>query len=114
VGFIYVCGAALLKFTQPLKKNSDFKNIFGNGAKAANRLLVMYAMPNQAHSPGRNRLGISVSKKVGKAVTRNRVKRLIKENYRLLESRIKTDFDITITARAEAGMLPKKKMLFMR
>ena len=55
-----------------------------------------------------NQLGITVSKKVGKAVIRNRVKRLIKENYRLLEPRVVRGYNIIIVARPVAGTLPRE------
>ena len=72
--------------SESLKKNQDFKVVYQNGTSYANRLLVMYVLKNQ-HM--KNRLGISVSKKVGNSVVRHRLTRLIRESYRLNE----TDFD---------------------
>lgn len=60
--------------------------------------MVVYFKKNRY---GQSRLGITVGKKVGNAVTRNRVRRLIKENYRLMESEIRDGFDIVIVARAK-------------
>ena len=65
-----------MKFSESLKKNSDFQKIYREGKSYANRFLVMYAMEN---GRGCSRIGISVSKKVGGSVIRHRVKRLIKE-----------------------------------
>jgi len=59
--------------------------------------LVVYFKKNRY---GQNRLGITVSKKVGNAVTRNRVRRLIKENYRLMEAEVRDGFDVVVVARA--------------
>ena len=58
--------------------------------------MVLYILPNNSKM---NRLGISISKKYGKSVKRNRLKRLIKENYRQYEEYIKDGYDIVITAR---------------
>ena len=76
-----------------LKKNSDFQNVYVKGKSKANRYLVMYVAQNNLSI---NRLGISVSKKVGNSVSRNRIKRLIKENYRLLEKDIKENNSLVI------------------
>lgn len=65
----------------------------------ANRYLVMYLIKN---GKNRNRLGISVSKKVGKSVTRSRVTRLIRESYRLMEEEIKPGYDIVVIARVSS------------
>ncbi len=83
--------------TESLKKNFQFRTVYNRGKSIANRHLVMYVFPNGKQT---NRLGISVSKKVGKSVTRSRVTRLIRENYRLSELKIKTGFDIVVIARS--------------
>ena len=85
--------------SESLKKNQDFKVVYQNGTSYANRLLVMYVLKNQHR---KNRLGISVSKKVGNSVVRHRVTRLIRESYRLNEESIKTGLDIVIVARVGA------------
>ena len=63
-----------------LKKNIDFQNVYKEGKSKANKYLVMYVLPNDL---GINRLGISVSKKVGNSVVRHHLTRLIRESYRL-------------------------------
>ena len=62
-------------FSESLKKNRDFQTVYKCGKSAANRYLIMYVYPNHTE---RNRLGISVSKKVGNSVVRHRLARLIK------------------------------------
>ena len=74
-----------MKYSESLKKNQDFQHTYKNGTSHANRLLVMYVLKNQYT---KNRLGISVSKKVGNSVVRHRVTRLIRESYRLNEDRL--------------------------
>ena len=89
-----------VKFTESLKKNCQFRNVYSKGKSIANRLLVMYVLPNDT---GHNRLGISVSKKVGNSVVRNKVTRRIRESYRMAESNPVTGNDIVIIARAGCG-----------
>jgi len=90
----------VLIFTESLKKNYQFKFVYNRGKSIANKYLVMYVLKN-----GRdfNRLGISVSKKVGISVIRSRVTRLIRESYRLSEKNIKCGFDIIVIARNSCG-----------
>lgn len=71
------------KYSQSLKKNSDFQFVYKNGKSYANKYLVMYVLENDQIV---NRLGISVSKKVGNSVVRHRITRLIRESYRLHET----------------------------
>ena len=88
-----------MKYTESLKKNRDFQNVYKKGTSFANRYLVMYVMDNGLEI---NRVGISVSKKVGNSVVRHRVKRLIKEAYRLQEERFHRGLDVVIIARVSA------------
>ncbi|WP_058486398.1 ribonuclease P protein component [Defluviitalea phaphyphila] len=85
-----------MKYTESLKKNYQFRNVYNKGNSIANRFLVMYKLKN---GKDKNRLGISVSKKVGNSVVRNRITRLIRESYRLKEEEIKKGWDIVIIAR---------------
>jgi ribonuclease P protein component len=82
-----------------IKKNEDFIKIYQNGKSKANRYLVMYIIKVEDDS---SRIGISVSKKVGNSVVRHRVKRLIKESFRLHVDQIKTGYDIIVIARQSA------------
>lgn len=85
-----------MKYTQSLKKNNEFRIVYRRGKSVANRFLVMYKLRNGKET---NRLGISVSKKVGNSVIRSRVTRLIRESYRLQEEKICCGWDIVVIAR---------------
>ena len=83
--------------TERLRKDSDFRRVYKHGKSFANRYLVMYIMRNNLEY---NRVGISVSKKVGKAIVRNKVKRRIRESFRLdVDKKIKSGYDIVFIAR---------------
>ncbi|MBO5235930.1 MAG: ribonuclease P protein component [Spirochaetaceae bacterium] len=75
-------------FSESLKKNKDFQIVYKKGKSYANKYLVMYVLNNEEK---KNRLGISVSKKVGNSVVRHRLTRLVRESYRLQESRFQKD-----------------------
>ncbi len=85
-----------MKYSESLKKNSDFGLVYKEGKSLANKYLVMYVRENQLE---KNRLGISVSKKVGNSIVRHRLTRLIRESYRLQEERFRCGIDIVIIAR---------------
>ena len=88
-----------MKFSESLKSNSDFRRVYRGGKSYANKYLVMYVLENQTEG---NRLGISVSKKVGNSVVRHRLTRLIRESYRLNETDFDSNLDIVVVARAAA------------
>ena len=88
-----------MKFSESLKKNADFQNVYRDGVSFANRYLVMYIKEN---GTDRNRLGISVSKKVGNSVVRHRITRLIRESYRLREDMFNSGLDMVVIARKGA------------
>ena len=90
-----------MEFTQSIKKNTQFGYVYNKGKSMANRHLVLYAVKNKK-ALEENRLGITVSKKVGKSVVRSRVTRLIKESYRLNESRIRPGYWLVVIARVQA------------
>ena len=89
-----------MKFSESLKKNHQFQFVYKNGRSYANKYLVMYIKEN---GTDRNRIGISVSKKVGNSIVRHRVTRLIRESYRLHEAIFNSGLDIVIVARASAA-----------
>ena len=88
-----------MNFTESLKKNADFKNVYNKGKSFSNKHLVMYVFKNGTE---KNRLGISVSKKVGNSVIRHHLKRLVRENYRLHEEMFNNGLDIVVLARVNA------------
>jgi len=88
-----------MEYSESLKKNKDFRNVYEKGRSCANKYLVMYVLENGNR---RNRLGISVSKKVGNSIVRHRLTRLIREGYRLQEDRFRCGLDIVVIARTGA------------
>lgn len=85
--------------SESLKRNTDFQKVYRTGKSFANKYLVMYIINNGLEE---NRVGISVSKKVGNSVVRHRVTRLIRESYRLNKQQLKNGFDIVVISRASA------------
>ena len=85
-----------MKYSESLKKNSDFQLVYRNGTSFANRYLVMYVWKNQLNI---NRIGISVSKKVGNSVVRHHLTRLIRESYRLNEEKFSCGYDLVVIVR---------------
>ena len=88
-----------MKYSESFKKNKDFQNVYSEKKSYANKYLVMYTMKNNTDQ---NRLGISVSKKVGNSIVRHRLTRLIRESYRLQEERFQYGYDIVVIARVSA------------
>jgi ribonuclease P protein component len=84
-----------------LKKRKNFRRVYKNGFYVSNRLLVLYLLKNKSNK--KKRFGFVVSKKVGKAVVRNRLRRLLKEVCRLNETVFPRDCDIVIIARKGAA-----------
>ena len=112
-----------MEFSESLKKNRDFQFIYRNGKSYGNKYLVMYVFHHQntdvcqtglngSHAEQkarkarqdrmRNRIGISVSKKVGNSVVRHRITRLIRESYRLNENKFVGGLDLIVIARPGA------------
>ena len=88
-----------MQFSESLKKNKDFQKVYKKGKSYANKYLVMYVLKNDLE---KNRIGISVSKKVGNSVIRHHLTRLIRESYRLHEDVFDSGLDIVIIARNSA------------
>ena len=85
-----------MKFSISLKKNHIFRKLYSSKG-VANSYFVLYARPNRS---GSNRIGITVSKKLGGAVVRNRVRRRLREVYRLHEEQFAPGWDIVVVARS--------------
>ena len=88
-----------MKFSESLKRNEDFRKVYAGGKSYANRYLVLYVLNNGTNG---NRLGISVSKKVGNSVIRHRITRLIRESYRIREDLFNSGLDMVVVARKSA------------
>ncbi len=89
-----------MKFTASIKKNYEFRRLYSKGKSAATPLLVVYVRKTRKDT---NQLGITVSTKVGKAVVRNRIRRRLREIYRLNESRIDRGLQLVVVARVRAS-----------
>ena len=84
-----------MEFSTPLKLNHIFRRLYATSGHA-NGFLVLYARRNRT---GTNRVGITVSKKLGNAVLRNKIRRRIREIYRTNEDELLSGFDLVIVAR---------------
>ncbi len=82
-----------MKKTKMLKKNYEFKNVLSKGKYYSGDCIVAF-IKNQKRDKNINFLGIAIGVKIGKAVERNRIKRLIRENYKILEESIKSGQEI--------------------
>ena len=89
-----------MRFSESLKKNYQFQFVYQHGRSYANKYFVMIIKENGTE---RNRIGISVSKKVGNSVVRHRIARLVRESYRLHESVFNSGLDIVVVARKTAA-----------
>lgn len=89
-----------LESNERIKKSSNFKYVYSRGKSVSDRNLVLYIARNGMNI---NKVGLSVSKKVGNSVTRNRIRRLIKEAYRLNKKSFKKGYDLVFIARASAA-----------
>lgn len=87
-----------MKKEERIRKNLEFRRVYKRGKSYSNQLLVLYVYKNYKNT-NINRVGISVSKKVGNSVVRSRVKRLISEGYRLNCSNLKKGYDLVFIAR---------------
>lgn len=83
-----------------LKNKRDFQIVYQNGRSFANRYLVMYVFPLK--SKQEKKVGFTAGKKLGNAVIRNRVKRLLRESYRLEQSKIVDDVWLLLVGRKAA------------
>jgi ribonuclease P protein component len=92
-----------------LSRSAEFERVYRQGRSTANRHLVLYVFPNAAAE--RPRLGLSVSRKVGGAVERNHVKRLLREAFAHAEQGLRPGHDIVVVARPAAGELAEREGL---
>jgi ribonuclease P protein component len=92
-----------------LSRSADFDRVFRSGRSHAGREFVLYVFPRG--DDGRARLGLSVSRKVGGAVERNRVKRLLREAFAAESSRLPSGTDAVLVARTDARPLAEREGL---
>jgi len=88
-----------MKFTDTLKKNYEFQRLYSKGKSAVTPYLVVYVRKTKKRT---NRIGITVSTKLGKAVVRNRVRRRLREIYRLAEDSFVPGTELVVVARVRA------------
>jgi ribonuclease P protein component len=92
-----------------LSRSAEFERVYRQGRSVSNRHLVLYSFPNEAVE--RPRLGLSVSRKVGGAVERNHVKRLLREAFEGVEENVSAGHDVVVVARPEARELAEREGL---
>jgi ribonuclease P protein component len=92
-----------------LSRSADFDRVFRHGRSHAGREFILYVFPRNEQAPAR--LGLSVSRKVGGAVQRNRVKRLLREAFALESSELPIGSDAVVVARQEARALAEREGL---
>ena len=96
-----------MKKTVTIKDNRDFRRLYSRGRSAVTPFVVVYCRPNRL---GHNRLGVTVSTKLGGAVVRNRARRRLREVFRLAQPDLKRGYDVILVARGRAVNGPYKKL----
>jgi ribonuclease P protein component len=92
-----------------LSRSAEFERVYRHGRSVANRHLILYVF--DSHGAGAPRLGLSVSRRVGPAVTRNGVKRLLREAFTTLAPRLGDGLDVVVAARPPAAELAEREGL---
>ena len=96
-----------MKSTTTVKKNYEFRRMYVKGKSGVSSCLVVYYRKNRL---GHNRLGVTVSTKLGHAVVRNRVRRRLRELYRLHKAELLPGYDLIVVARVRAVGMPYAKL----
>jgi ribonuclease P protein component len=91
-----------------LSRSAEFERVYRQGRSKANRYLVVYAFPREEGAAGGPRLGLSVSRRVGGAVDRTRVKRVLREAFWEAADRLPDDADYVVVARPDARALAER------
>ena len=96
-----------MQHTTTLKRNNGFRRLYAKGRSAVTPTLVIYARTNKS---GENRVGFTVTVKLGHAVVRNRVRRRLREIYRLNENRLRRGADMVVVARSRSAEAPYRRL----
>lgn len=96
-----------MRYTVSMKENHLFRRLYSKGKSAATPTLVLYVRPNHSR---RSRLGLTVGAKVGKAVRRNKVRRRLREAYRIHEDQMTPGWDMVLVARVKAAYVPYSQL----
>ena len=96
-----------MRFTSSIKNDREFQRLYKKGASSVRPSLVVYVRTNRSEN---NHLGFTVTTKVGKAVTRNHVRRRLREIYRLHEAGLKPGFDMVVVARTRAAAVSYRRL----
>lgn len=96
-----------MEFSRSLKLNHLFRRLYRKGSSCANGYLVLYCRPNGLQE---NRIGLTVSAKLGHAVVRNKLRRRLREIYRLHESEFLPGWDMVVVARSRAVTASYQKL----
>ena len=94
-----------------LSRSAEFERVYRQGRSHGNRHLVLYTFPRETTGDDEPRVGLSVSRKVGGAVDRNRVKRLLREAFAAEAARLPAGHDVVVVARPEARELAEREGL---
>ena len=96
-----------MKKTVTIKQNHEFRRLYNKGQSALTPSMVVYCRKSRLDH---NRLGITVSTKLGCAVKRNRARRRLRELFRLAQPKMKQGYDVILVARTRAVTIPHKKL----
>lgn len=96
-----------MRRTVSIKHNHEFRRLYSKGKSAVSPCLAVYCRKNRRTE---NRLGLTVGTKLGKAVVRNRVRRRLREAYRVNEERFASGWDIVVVARVRAAHVPYREL----